>query len=372
MRPRLAHPLSGRRAPVLVLAIIAAACAGCGTIDVAWLARQGVGQAEVLFASRPIARFLDDKDTPPTVRRRLALVMAARDFARDDLGLDVKQQYRSVVFLNAPAIVYVTSAAPRTSLKPVTFDYPLVGALPYRGAYQLEEAETFARELAARGYDVSVRPVTTYSLLGLLPDPVLSSMLYAGDEAALVETVIHELAHATVFAAGQGAFNEGLATFIGREGRRLFIERWFGQGSATALRASALDRDEDAYAHAVAALAFDLRVLFAQEGTLSDDALLDEKNRIFLSHQRHWQVEVAPTLFSYRLRGARLPDNNAELSAFGIYTLKQHVYAEVYEGCRSDMRCLLAELRAVAKEADPELALTERVRRATTTKRMLQ
>lgn len=347
---------------------LAVALSGCTAGDVRWLAEQGIGQAEVLLAARPIEPLLEDPATPEAVRRRLSLVVAARRFARE-LGLDVGFQYRSVVFLDAPAVVYVTSAAPRTSLDPYTWRYPLLGALPYRGSFDLDDAEALARDLEGQGYDVDVRPVTTYSLLGLAPDPVLSTMLFSGDELDLVETVIHELAHATVFAPGQGAFNEGLATFIGKEGRRRFVQKHYGEGSAIAARMVELDRDDAAYSRAVAALAFDLRVLFAQgaQGSssskgLGDAELLKRKDTIFLEHQRHWQDEVAPTLLSFRLRRARLPDNNAELSAYGIYSLKQRVYEDAFAGCRQDMRCFLRTLRAVAVEPDPELALAERVR----------
>jgi predicted aminopeptidase len=354
----------------LTLAVTApavGATSGCASGEAAWFLEQGIGQLEVLAAARPIPPLLRDPSTPEAVRRRLSLVVAARKFARE-LGLDVGFQYRSVVFLDAPAIVYVVTAAPRTSLDPYTWRYPILGALPYRGSFDLDDAEALALSLEDEGYDVDVRPVTTYSLLGAAPDPVLSTMLFAGDETDLVETVIHELAHATLFVPGQGAFNEGLATFIGKEGRRRFIAQHHGEDSAIARRLVEVDRDADAYSRAVGALAFDLRVLFAQRGSrrarggLSEEEILRRKDRIFLEHQRHWQDEVAPTLLSYRHRRIRLPDNNAELSAYGIYSLKQRVYQEAWASCREDMRCFLTVLRQVAKEPDPELALAERVR----------
>jgi predicted aminopeptidase len=329
--------------------------------ELTWLVSQGVGQAELLAAARPISWLLANQNLPPATRRRLQLVEAARKFARDTLGLDVGFQYRQAVFLDAQAVVYVVSAAPRVSLEPFTWDYPLLGRLPYRGSFSLEQAEMLARSLSSAGYDVDVRPVTTYSLLGLAPDPVLSTMLFATDELDVVETVIHELAHATLFVPGQGAFNEGLATYIGREGRRLFVERMLGSQSVTMARLRALDRDDAAYDRAIGALAFDLRVLFAQANAVDRDELLRRKDRIFVEHQRHWQEEVAPTLFSYRLRRAALPDNNAQLSAYGIYSLKQRVYEEAYQGCHDDMRCLIRTLRSVARAPGPELALTEQV-----------
>jgi len=323
----------------------------------AWLLRQGLGQLELLLAARPIAPLLRDARVPRDLRRRLALVVAARDFARHRLGLAVGAQYRRAVFLRGPAVVYVVSAAPPDALEPVTWRYPVVGALPYQGSFSLDDAERLAETFSARELDVSVRPVTTYSLLGIAPDPIVSPMLYRRDELDIVETVIHELAHATVFSAGQGAFNEGLATFIGTQGRRQFVRERFGADSAVARRSDALDDDDDAWRRAMAALAFDLRVLFAQRGTLSGAALVEQKTAIFQRHQRHWQDEVAPTLFSVRLRQARLPENNAELAAVGLYSLRQHLYADAFAACGEDWRCFLSLLRTAAAAPEPESSL---------------
>ncbi|MCC7071338.1 MAG: aminopeptidase [Deltaproteobacteria bacterium] len=344
------------------LAALVAATLACST-DTAWLVEQGVGQAEVLLSARPIGPLVRDARVPAKVKRRLALAVAARTFAKEELGLDVGFQYRSAVFLDAPAVVYVVSAAPRTSLEPYAWSYPVLGELPYRGFFSIDDAEQAAADLAARGLDVDVRPVTTFSLLGAAPDPVLSTMLFSSDELALVETVIHELAHATLFVPGQAAFNEGFATFIGREGRRRFVLKHWGAGSAIRTRMDSRDRDDEAYLRGVGALAFDLRVLFAQGGSVREAELLARKDRIFVEHQRHWEEEVAPTLTSLRYRRAHLPNNNAELSSYGIYTLRRRVYQEAFESCREEMRCLLALLRRAAREPDPELALTETVHR---------
>lgn len=345
---------------------------GCVSDDVAWLAEQGVGQAEVLFAARRVSAVLDDPETPEPIKRRLRLVEAARRFAKDELGLDVGMQYRAVTFLDSPAVVYVVSAAPRTSLDPYEWEYPVLGRLPYRGFFDLEEAEALARDMEGQGFDVSVRPVPTYSLLGVLPDPIVSPMLFSAEEGWIVETVIHELTHATVFAPGQGAFNEGLATFIGREGRRRFVERYYGKGSAIYRWMEGYDSDRDSYARAVGALAFDLRVLFAQAAGLEEREILARKDAIFLAHQQHFRSDVADTMVTYRLRRARLPDNNAELSAYGIYTLTQHLYRRAYKGCNEDMRCLIRVLKQVAGADDPELALAEHLRQQSPRERVIR
>jgi predicted aminopeptidase len=350
------------RGPLLAVLLAGATLAGCRTDDVGWLARQGVGQVEVLAGARKVSRVLRDPETPRKIRHRLRLVEAARRFAKDELGLDVSHQYRSVTFLDSPAVVFIVSASPRTKLEAYRWQYPVLGGLPYRGYFSLEEAEAAADEMAARGYDVDVGAVPTYSLLGVLPDPIVSPMLFTSDQAWLVETVIHELAHATIFSPGQGAFNEGLATFIGREGRRRFVETHYGRDSAIYEWTLRYDADRKTYARAVGALAFDLRVLFAQAADLPEREILARKDDIFLQHQEHFREEVADTLQTWRVRRRRLPDNNADLSVYGLYTLQQHLYARAYAACNEDMRCLIRTLRSVAGDGDPETSLAERLR----------
>jgi predicted aminopeptidase len=356
---------SSRRLKALATSVAFVSLSACATDlwrDVRWLSKQGVGQAELLVAGRDVDDVIADPTTDPRVKKRLRLVGAARTFAKDTLGLAVTNQYESAVFLTGPAVVFVVSAAEVTSLEPHTWNYPVLGELPYRGFFSLEEAEFYASELEATGLDVDVRPVRTYSLLGLLPDPIVSSMLFASDEASLVETVIHELAHATVFASGQGPFNEGLATFIGTEGARLFIDAFYGEDSAIAARFIGVKADQDLYTRAVGALAFDLRVLFAQARALPRDDLLRRRDTIFLSHQQHFDLEVRRSLETFVYRGARLPNNNAELAAFSIYAMKQELYRRAYVGCGESMTCLIGLLREVAREDDPELALSEQLR----------
>jgi predicted aminopeptidase len=351
------------RSTLALLALVSLVAApGCRTDDIGWFVRQGIGQAEVLAGARDVSRVLRNPATPPKVKHRLRLVDAARRFARDELGLDVSHQYRTVTFLDSPAVVFIVSASPRTELAAYRWEYPVLGALPYRGYFSLEEAEAEAEKMAGRGYDVDVGAVPTYSLLGVLPDPIVSPMLFSSDQAWLVETVIHELAHATVFAPGQGAFNEGLATFIGREGRRRFVEKHYGDRSAIYEWTQRYDADRKTYARAVGALAFDLRVLFAQAADLPEREILARKDEIFLQHQRHFRAEVADTLLTHRVRRRRLPDNNADLSVYGLYTLQQHLYARTYAACNEDMGCLIRMLRAVASEPDPETSLAERLR----------
>ncbi len=368
----------------LVILIVNGLLMGCTTLrdsngatgqpmsETRYLSEQALGQVEILAASRPIAEVLLDENLDSTTRRRLRLILAARTFSRDELGLNVGQQYRRITFLNGPAVVYVVSAARRTSLDSFEWQYPILGSLPYRGFFSLEDAENEASRRAEMGLDVSVRPVTTYSLLGYLPDPIVSPMLRSGDELYIVETVIHELAHATVFAKGAGSFNEGLATFIGREGRRRFVDKTYGKNSAIYRLMLARDADRDAYARAVAALAFELRVLYAQADDLEEREILARKDEIYLRHQRHFGDEIAETMHTFGYRSARLPDNNARLAAYGLYSLRQDVFRRAHRACQFHMPCLIRMLERAALDDAPVVSLTRMIRRETLPEKMIQ
>ena len=45
-----------------------------------------------------------------------------------------------------------------------------------------------------------------------------------------MEVILHEMVHRTIYVNGQGAFNEGVATFVGQMGTRWFYERRGGEG----------------------------------------------------------------------------------------------------------------------------------------------
>ena len=49
----------------------------------------------------------------------------------DSVARGEKLRGSGIAFLDAPAVVYVVSAAPRTSLEPHVWRYPVLGALPY-------------------------------------------------------------------------------------------------------------------------------------------------------------------------------------------------------------------------------------------------
>ncbi|MCP4906391.1 MAG: aminopeptidase [bacterium] len=182
------------------------------------------GQLRVLWQRQPIEKARVDPAHPEDVRALLGLVESVRRFARE-LGLSVDDQYTSYVDWPGDRMVTTIVRTRAGSLESVPWWFPMVGHLPYKGYFDRARAEAEAERLTRSGeYDVCVSGVAAYSTLGWLDDPVTQPMLRRG-AASLVETLLHELVHATAFLAGEADFNEGVAQFIGQQAAIRFFEQ---------------------------------------------------------------------------------------------------------------------------------------------------
>jgi len=202
------------RRRLLGLVVCAVVMSGCG---VGYLLRAGYAEARVLLGREPIAAMLGRSDVEPGLEARLRLVLAVRRFAADTLGLRVGDAYATFAAVDGEAPVWVVSAARRDRLEPYTWWYPIVGRLPYRGYFARAQAEAHARALEREGLDVDVRQAAAFSTLGWFADPLLSTTARVAP-VPLVETVLHELFHATLFVSGEATFNESAAMFVGHQG----------------------------------------------------------------------------------------------------------------------------------------------------------
>jgi len=198
----------------LLAALLAVSGLACSPV---YVVKAGLAEWRILRAREPIGDVVRDPNLDPRVRDKLAWVIEARTFAREALGLEFGDVYSTYVELESDTLAHILSAAPIGRLEAKTWWFPIVGRVPYRGYFDLEDALAAERDLVEDGYDTFLRPTAAFSTLGWFSDPVLSTFL-AADEVDLVDTVIHELTHVHLFLPGAARFNESFAQFIGGVG----------------------------------------------------------------------------------------------------------------------------------------------------------
>jgi len=201
----------------------------CGTLVLSptacYLGRGAWEEAKILSRREKISDILSDKSdasVDPITRAKLEVVTDAREYARDSIGLKVKDSFTAYSRLDHDTLVLVLSAAYRDRLAPYTWWFPIVGRVPYKGYFDFAAARRDADGLEEDGYDTYLRPSDAFSTLGFFNDPLLSTTLRA-DTFQLANTVIHELTHNTFYASGQVAFNESFASFVGARGAAAFF-----------------------------------------------------------------------------------------------------------------------------------------------------
>lgn len=205
-----------------------------------YLARGAAAEAKILARRQSIAKLAADSTTPPAVRAKLELVLEARRFAVDSLGLPAKKSFTEYTKLDHDTLVLVLSGAYRDELRPVTWWFPVVGRVPYKGFFDFAEARKAEEELRKDGFDTYLRPSPAFSTLGFFNDPLLSTTL-GEDSLEIVNTVVHELTHNRFYAKNAAVFNESFANFVGARG----AERFFASRGDTASARRTAERWHD-------------------------------------------------------------------------------------------------------------------------------
>lgn len=299
---------------------------GCTTLG--YYAQAISGQWQLLRARQPITVLLSDPDTAPVLRERLQRVELARDWASRSLQLPDNGSYRSYAELHRPYVVWNVFATEEFSLAPQQHCFPVAGCVAYQGYYDEADARARAQVLSSRGYDVHVAGVAAYSTLGWFDDPLLSTML-RWDDATLLYTLFHELAHQKLYVKGDTGFNESFAEFVGEEGLRQFA----AMQPQLSLVPDTQRRDrEEQFTRLVLACRAQLQALYRQPLTAA--VMRERKAAIFASlrqdytqmRDRDWGGEP---LYERWFNAA--PLNNARLLPFGLYQQNVPAFAQLFD-----------------------------------------
>lgn len=194
---------------------------GCATLG--YYSQVVSGHLKLMRSRQPVEKVLADENTSPELRQKLQILMDARTFAVESLGLPDNDSYSTYAETGRAAVTWNVVAAEEFSLTAKTWCFPVAGCVSYRGYFDRADADAYAQKLSDQNFDVTVGGASAYSTLGWFDDPILDTML-RGRDYRYVGTLFHELAHQLLYVKDDSNFNEAFATFVEQIGTRKWME----------------------------------------------------------------------------------------------------------------------------------------------------
>jgi predicted aminopeptidase len=328
----------------LTTALMAVLFSACSPL---YVMRAAYEEGKILWRREPIADFIARPEVTSDTQEKLRLVLATRDYARDQLQFNVGGSYASYSYVDRPDLTYVVLAAPKTELKPYTWWFLIVGSVPYKGYFSKADAEAEIERLKAEGYDTNLRTSAAFSTLGWFDDPLLSHLLKY-DKVLLSEIVFHELFHNTLYIKGAGAFNESSANFVGHRAAIDFFRDRFGEGSPEHRRALDLWEEEKEFGAFIDEVARELTALYGRD--LARDDKLRLREEVFTRSKAEWSRRIADRPL-HRFRGfGQQPLNNAVLMHYVVYLKDLDLFESLYQACGGNLRRTIEVMRDTVKE----------------------
>jgi predicted aminopeptidase len=344
------------RATVALAALsLAASCMACSPV---YVVKAGIAEMRILRAREPIHRVINDTTTDADTRAKLSYVLEARQFAGQELGIDVGESYTMFTQLERDTLALVVSAAPKDRLGSVTWWFPIVGRVPYRGFFSEEDAREAVADLEAEGYDTFMRPTAAFSTLGWFNDPLLSTTLDT-DDVEVVTTVLHELAHQHLFVPGHVDFNESFANFVGRVAAIEFFCTRDGGGPDTVRcqRAQARWRDYQRFSVFIDELRSELEWLYYSPERSYEEKVA-QREVVFAAARARFEAETQPTFEALSFQGfLTTPMNNATLLGRLFYYNRLPDFNALLEQHGGSLTSVLAELRTRAAQVEDPFEL---------------
>ena len=306
---------------------------------ISYLLHVGGGQADLLFKGRPIEELLKNKDINPELKQKFLLVSEIKNFAEEQLGLKPTSNYTKYYETKNKAIVYVLSAAPADKMETYVWKFPVMGGFPYKGYFDKNLALEEEQKMKAKGYDTYVRDVIAYSTLGILRDPLISTMLQY-DTYQIANVIIHESTHATIFIKDKVEFNENLASFVGYQGALEFLRHKYGPGSDYEKHAVNVNADGKIFAAYINYLSSKLEEIYNRNSSSEDK--LKQKAELFIKEKANYKKNWVPKYKSrFYTMFASMKWNNALILAYKCYYQDLDSFYKIFKENKSDLRATI-------------------------------
>lgn len=309
---------------------------GCNPL---YVVEAAVHEGRILTNREPIEDVITQGKVTAEVVRSLVFVKEARSFARER-GLSVGQAFSSFSPTDQDNLVWVVMGCKPDSFDAKSWWFPIVGSVPYKGFFSKKEALKAAENLQREGFETFVRGAAAFSTLGWFNDPVLTPVL-RNPPSLVVNTIIHELVHRTLWLRDDVVFNESLANYLGHaEAAAFFLNR---HPADTTLHRDATQRlaREIAISALAEQLYQELSAIYSSSSSREEKLILKRAAYTTADKQAKDQG-LAFNLFSRA--------NNAEFLQVYVYLRRFDLFDDLYQKKNADLGAFLDAIRQFQKK----------------------
>jgi predicted aminopeptidase len=324
---------------------------GCG---MGYVVRSAYFQAELLGSRDPVEKVRKKGTLSQSQLTKLDLIADVKAYGRE-IGLESTDNYETIAS-EWDRTIWNLSACKPLSLRPRTWSFPIVGKVPYLGFFRRSDADGWRDRLHDDGYETYLRTAGAYSTLGWFKDPILMPML-KWDNHRLAETVLHELAHATLWIKGSVKFNESFANFFGDAAAMQYMTARHGPESPQILKARSEAEDFARWREVLRALYQDLDALYKDE-SLADDIKLQRKQALFDALPERVAAVQMNDPARFERAAKRGPWNNARMMQYRTYNHNRDRFQTLLERSDGDLLKFIEAVNTITADAkDPFQAL---------------
>ncbi len=290
----------------------------CSTIS--YYNQSVMGHLNLMWEKQQIKERFHDPALTDKERKKLRYILDTRSYASRELKLPDNDSYTEIAYINTDYIVWNVNATPEFSLQAVNWCYLIIGCVSYRGYFNKNDAESFARTLDIKGLDTTVTGASAYSTLGWFDDPILSNML-AWKDRSISGLIFHELAHQVVYISDNTSFNEAFAKAVEQIG----VLYWLASYDKSQLKKyfTYLERHHS-YRLLLRKTKQSLVTLYNSDE--NDATKRAKKAQIFLvlrneyqAFKKHWKTNAYDNWFSTELNNARFVSDSTYYSKLPIF-----------------------------------------------------
>lgn len=311
---------------------LVATLTGCSPF---YVMRAAYEESKILLNREKITDVLEDQGRDPEQQRKLKLVLEARQFAKE-IGLKPGKSYTRFTNVDRDVLSWIVMGSKPDSFELYTWWFPIVGSVPYKGYFELDDAKAAAKRLEDKGYEVWVRGTDAFSTLGWFNDPILSTTLKRSDPE-IVNTVIHETFHRTVWIKGSAAINETAANFVGCQGA---IEFYQARGDSRQTDTTKLILAQQLeLSQMIGDLYAALRKLY--DSDLSREEKIAKREVVFKKHTTKLRKKYPKIKILSKI-------NNAEIMQLYLYLKGLDRFQELYEEAGSDWQKFIEKVRKLS------------------------